>query len=70
LRLGLAGYARNLRDGRVEVYAVGAETQLQALVQELRRGPGHANVTDVSEIEADHLPDLSSGFSIESEDRL
>ena len=38
-RLGLAGYARNLRDGRVEVYAVGPAHSLDALRAELERGP-------------------------------
>ena len=67
-RLGLAGYAKNLRDGRVEVYAIGTDEQLRALAEELRRGPRHASVTDVGEIDADILPEFASSFSIETED--
>jgi len=37
--LGLAGYARNMDDGRVEVYAVGTSDQLAALSGYLWRGP-------------------------------
>ena len=68
--LGLAGYAKNLRDGRVEIYAIGTEAQLRALAEELRRGPRHASVTDVGEIEAELLPEFANSFSIESEDGL
>ena len=67
-RLGLVGYAKNLRDGRVEVYAIGTEAQLRVLAEELRQGPRHASVTDVSEGDADLLPEFESSFSIESED--
>jgi acylphosphatase len=69
-RLGLAGYAKNLRDGRVEIYAIGSEAQLRALAEELRRGPRHASVTDVSEIEFELLSEFAGSFSIESEDGL
>src|SRR3984957_4662327 len=43
-RMGVAGYVRNLADGRVEVYAIGSDAQLRALLAELRRGPRHAIV--------------------------
>ena len=36
--LGLAGYTRNLSDGRVEVYAVGTDASLASLRAELRGG--------------------------------
>ena len=46
--LGLAGYARNLADGRVEVVAAGSDeaalARLEALV---RAGPAHARVDGV-----------------------
>lgn len=45
--LGLTGYARNLRDGRVEVLAVGEPAQLDALGQWLERGPPAARVERV-----------------------
>jgi acylphosphatase len=65
-RLGLAGYAKNLRDGRVEVYAIGAEKDLIALRAQLERGPGSASVSGVSEsdepIEAKYGPSFSIEF--------
>jgi acylphosphatase len=46
--LGLAGYARNLADGRVEVVSRGEdEAALAALESLLRRGPANAQVTAV-----------------------
>jgi acylphosphatase len=42
--LGLAGWVRNLSDGRVEVYAVGAVRKLSRLEGELRLGPLRAEV--------------------------
>ena len=66
--LGLAGYTRNLRDGRVEVYAIGRAEQLGALRAELERGPRFANVSSVAEENAEVMPQWSGGFSIEHEE--
>ncbi|HEX9760244.1 MAG TPA: acylphosphatase [Candidatus Acidoferrales bacterium] len=66
-RLGVAGYTRNLRDGCVEVYAIGTEAQLRALLAELRRGPRHASVGEVSEADAELLPRFASHFSIDQD---
>jgi acylphosphatase len=66
-RQGVSGYARNLRDGRVEVYAMGTEAQLRALLADLQRGPRSAWVERVSEREAELLPQFSGQFSIERE---
>lgn len=65
VKLGVAGYARNLFDGRVEVYAVGTERQLKALRALLERGPRMASVSGVTEEDAAVTPQFSSGFSIE-----
>ena len=46
-RLGLSGYAMNLRDGRVRVVAEGPREALDALLRELARGPRIARVDDV-----------------------
>lgn len=46
-RLGLAGYVRNLGDGRVEVYAIGSRDQLLAMRRELECGPRGASVAGV-----------------------
>jgi acylphosphatase len=46
--LGLAGYARNLADGRVEVVATGSDGAALARLEELlRTGPAHARVDGV-----------------------
>jgi acylphosphatase len=49
-RLGLAGWARNLPDGRVEVHAQGDPAALEALVEWLRVGPMGAAVASVEEV--------------------
>lgn len=46
--LGLTGWAHNLEEGHVEVYACGEETALQALYDWLWEGSPEAEVTDVS----------------------
>jgi acylphosphatase len=47
LEIGVAGYAENLDDGRVEVVAEGRREDLEHLLGFLRRGPRHALVRDV-----------------------
>jgi acylphosphatase len=51
--LGLRGYARNLDDGRVEVYAIGAADKLDQLAGALRQGPRWSEVRAVEEQEAE-----------------
>jgi acylphosphatase len=53
--LGLAGYTRNLADGRVEVYASGPAAQLSELAGRLRMGPRMADVRGFEELEASVL---------------
>jgi acylphosphatase len=64
-QMGLDGYAKNLRDGRVEVYAIGTPTKLAALRKELQRGPRSAVVSEVAEEDAAIQPKFEHGFSIE-----
>jgi len=64
-KLALSGYVRNLRDGRVEVYAVGSAEQLRALRDELERGPSFASVSAVAEEPAELMPQHLSGFTVE-----
>ncbi len=64
-RLGLAGYAKNLRDGRVEVYAIGPEVSLASLRAELARGPAAAVVAGVAEEDALLDQNFARDFSIE-----
>jgi acylphosphatase len=51
-QIGILGYARNLDDGNVEVYAVGSPQQLSDLSALLRQGPRWADVHGVDEQEA------------------
>jgi acylphosphatase len=50
--LGLTGYARNLDDGNVEVYAAGPPEKLSDFAARLRQGPRFADVRGVEEQEA------------------
>ena len=66
--LGLSGFVRNLFDGRVEVYSVGSDDQLDALRGALRRGPRMAAVDEVREEEAELLRNYVRSFSIEGDE--
>jgi len=46
-RSGVAGWARNLPDGRVEVVAEGDSRALDEFMASVRRGPAGARVEDV-----------------------
>ena len=63
--MGLAGYTRNLSDGRVEVYAVGSDASHVSLYSELRRGPRSAEVSGVAEEAAGIETQFAQGFTIE-----
>lgn len=43
----ITGYVKNLVDGRVEVFAEGSTSQLEAYLAELRKGPAFSRVEDV-----------------------
>ena len=66
-RLGIAGFVRNLRDGRVEVYAIGDAGQHEDLRLELERGPNAAQVSSVIDQDAEFVARYSDGFAIEEE---
>jgi acylphosphatase len=53
LKLRLSGYASNLRDGRVEVYAEGDDEALAKLEQWLRHGPPLARVEKLDRVAAE-----------------
>lgn len=65
--LGVAGYAKNLRDGRVEIYAIGPPEQLKTFRQKIEMGPPAAAVWEVAEEPAQLLPRYGGEFSIEHE---
>lgn len=60
--LGLAGWVRNLADGRVEAMACGESAQLDLLEQWLRRGPELAKVDSLEVTAEDYTP--YAGFEI------
>jgi acylphosphatase len=49
--VGIRGWARNLDDGRVEVYAIGDRDQLSDFEGRLRQGPRLSDVRGVDSIE-------------------
>lgn len=55
-KLELAGWAKNLPDGRVEVVACGAEAALAALAEWLEHGPPRAEVDAVEAEDIDCEP--------------
>lgn len=48
-RLGVAGFVRNLPDGRVEVVVEGSPAAVEAIVTWARRGPDGAHVEGLEE---------------------
>jgi len=50
--LNLTGWARNLDDGRVEVYAIGSPDRLNEFAAALHQGPRMADVRSVEEQDA------------------
>lgn len=61
--LSLSGWARNLADGRVEVFAQGPAAALDSLQGLLWRGPRWADVRDV-EVRESSVIATSAGFHI------
>lgn len=60
---GLSGYVRNLRDGRVEFVVQGEVDSIDSVIEQIRTGPSHARVSDVSLEELAQDID-TSGFEI------
>jgi acylphosphatase len=63
--LGLRGYVRNLRDGRVEVLAIGSPETLRLVRQALQQGPMMSRVAEVIEEPATREPRYDKDFTLE-----
>lgn len=64
-QLRVSGFVRNLRDGRVEVYAMGTRQQHSELRAMLERGPRFSSVSEVLEEAAIPDPQYDCGFVID-----
>jgi acylphosphatase len=62
-RRGLSGYVRNLDDGSVEVLAEGGRTDLEGLLDWLKKGPAGAYVRRVDH-NFRHASGRYSGFDV------
>src|SRR5271156_5236448 len=67
-KLHLAGFVRNLRDGRVEVFAAGTPQQLAQFRAILERGPRFASVSEVREEHAAPDARFTKDFVITHDD--
>ena len=63
-RLGLGGFARNLRDGSVEVVSQGSDAALDLLEQALRLGPPGARVDALEQLEVPAELEVPNSFDI------
>jgi len=67
-RLCVSGFVRNLRDGRVEVYAISAPSRLSEFRTALEHGPRFSSVSDVREEEAELDSRFAKDFLITYDD--
>ena len=63
-RLGLGGFARNLRDGTVEVVSQGPDAALDRLAQALRRGPPGSRVDALEQLDVPAELEVPNSFGI------
>ncbi|GAA2172044.1 acylphosphatase [Agrococcus versicolor] len=61
-RLGVAGSARNLLDGSVEVVVEGEPEAVESMLGWLQQGPSSASVAGAEVV--DHEPEGITGFTI------
>jgi acylphosphatase len=64
-QFGISGYAKNLQDGRVEIYAIGPAEALESFRTSLARGPHSADVESVNVEDRPIEKRYSDSFSIE-----
>jgi acylphosphatase len=63
-KLQVSGFVRNLRDGRVEVFAMATQQRLAEFRAQLQRGPRFASVSTVREESSTPDPQYEGGFFI------
>jgi acylphosphatase len=61
--LGLAGWVKNLPDGRVEVLVEGPPEKVREMIRWCQEGPPHATVEDV-DTEIEESDDELDGFEV------
>jgi acylphosphatase len=61
-RAGVAGWVRNCGDGTVEAVFEGEPSEVDALVEACRRGPGHSSVERLDVVEEE--PEGLDAFSV------
>ena len=61
-RRGVAGWARNCADGTAEAVFEGPADAVAAMVEFVRRGPGHAEISSIDT--TSEPPEGLSGFSV------
>jgi acylphosphatase len=61
--MGLTGWVRNLRDGRVELLACGEASVLAELEKWLEIGPEYAKVTNI-EVTAENPSNIPAAFKV------
>ena len=64
IRIGLTGWVRNTRDGKVEVLAKGSSEQLGQLLDELWVGSPMSKVESIDSLQADDSDVPAQGFEI------
>ena len=62
--LGLTGWVRNLRDGRVEALLEGDRQSVDAALDFLREGPPHAHVISAEIVDYQEAAASESGFRV------
>lgn len=62
VRRGVAGWARNCSDGTAEAVFEGPAEAVAAMVEFVRRGPGHAEISDIET--SSEPPQGLSGFDV------
>jgi acylphosphatase len=59
-RLGLTGWVRNMRDGRVEVLLEGEKEKVDQMIEWCRQGPPSASVRNIDIIPEEYAGEFST----------